>query len=168
MQTLSIMRRNSTSKKHIIPLGTILFLILYQILTSLYVYLTPLVGLFFCYLIFNKEEERKTRIDLAFPRYMVFLYLIFADLSKGFYLFSSVIFFYIFYNLFVEWLQTSFKCKNCVIVAYVVSGYLGIFGLNNLLAYILNENFFTFGWEYGLYIFSDVLLAIIVFRDKII
>ncbi len=162
------MRRDSISKKNIISFKGFIFLIIYQILTSLYVYLTPLIGASFCYLVLNKERERNTHIDLTSYRYLVLSYLVFADLNKGFYLFSGVIFFYLFYYIFAEWLQTSFKCKNCVIIAYVASGYFGIFGINNLLAYMLNETFFSFGWEYGVYIISDIVISIVMLKDKML
>ncbi len=133
---------------------------------SLYIYLTPLIGVVFCYLVLNMEKERRTHRDLAASRYLAILYLIYVDLNKGFYLFSGVLFFYLFHFLFAEWFQTSFKCKNCVIVAYVISGYLGIFGTNNLLAYMSNEHFFEFGWEYGLYMISDIIISMIVFKER--
>lgn len=161
------MRRNSTYKKSVISFWWIVFLVIYQIMTSLYMYLTPLIGFFFCYLIFIYEEEEKTHDEDIWLKYLVFAYLVFADLNKGYYLFSSIIFFYIFKYVFAEWLRISFKCKNCIIVAFVIFAYIGIFGTNNLIAYILNKEFFTFGFEYGLYIFFDCMIAIVFFRDKL-
>lgn len=74
----------------------------------------------------------------------------------------------LFYTLLVDWMQTAFKCKNCILVAFVTSGYLGVYGMNNLLAYVMNESFFVIGWEYALYIACDSLIAAIVFRDRML
>lgn len=167
MQTFSNMRRNSTNQKSIIPIKWVLFLILYQMATSLYPYLTPLIGFTFCYLLFLSEDEEKTREEDTLKKYLAYGYLVFANLNKGFFLFSGLLTFFLFYHLLSEWISTSFKCKNCIIFAFVASGYLGIFGINNLLAYMLNQEFFTFGWEYGLYIICDFFIALIFFRDRL-
>lgn len=162
------MRRNSTNKNDIIPFSWAVFLIIYQMATPLYTFLSPLIGFMLCYLIFLKDEQEKTHEGDSFKTYLAFAYLVYIDLNKGFYLFSGVIFFSLFYRIFAEWLQTSFKCKNCIIITYVASGYVGVYGINNLIAYTLNESFFSFGWEYGLYIVFDSIIAMLVFRDKLL
>ena len=162
------MRRDRSHKTSLSYLWLTLGLIIYQISTSLYTFLTPLMGLFFCYVILLKDDEEKTKEDRPLESYLAFGYLIFAELNKGFYLFSTIIFFMIFYAVMVDWMRTAFKCKNCILVAFVASGYFGIYGMNNLLAYVMNESFFVIGWEYGLYILCDSLIAIIVFRDRLL
>lgn len=162
------MRRNSTYKNNVIPFSWVLFLILYQFLSTIYIFLTPLIGFMICYLIFLKIDHEREIEEYSLNAYLSFAYLVFIVLNKGFYLFSGIIFLSFFHRIFVEWLQTSFRCKNCVIIAYVVAGYLGVYGTNNLIAYILNEEFFIFGWEYGLYMFLDSIIAIVVFKDRIL
>lgn len=162
------MRRDSTYHRNVIPFGWIFFLVIYQVASSLYVYLTPLIGFFFCYLILVINEEEKTHIEQSGTKYLLIAYLVFADLNRGFYLFSGVIFFYLYYYMFAEWMKTVFKCKNCILIAFVISSYLGIYGFNNLLAYVLNESLFNLGWEYGVYIVSDCIITMIVFRDELL
>ncbi|MBE0496568.1 MAG: hypothetical protein IBX45_09180 [Campylobacterales bacterium] len=142
-------------------------LVLYQIATSLYPLLSPLIGFFFCYALLLKEEEEKTMKEYFWERNAIFGYLIFTELSKGFYLFSTLIFFFLFYTLVVDWMKSAFKCRPCILVAFVASGYLGVLATNNLFAYILNEAFFMLGWEYLIYIIFDAFVAIIVFRDRL-
>ncbi len=168
MQTLSSMRRNSTYKKNLIPFRWIVFFIVYQLLASLFIYLTPLIGFMFCYLIFAREQQEIEHEEDSLMLYLSFAYLIFIDVNKGFYLFSGLIFFALFYRIFTVWLETSFKCKNCIIFVYVAVGYIGIYGINNLIAYALNQQLFNLGWEYAWYIFSDFIIAVVVFRDKIL
>jgi hypothetical protein len=143
-------------------------LLLYQTATSLYPMLTPLIGLFFCYAVLLKEEEERTMKEFVAERYFVFGYLIFAELNKGFYLFSTLVFFLFFYHVVVDWMKSAFKCRPCILIAFVASGYLGVYLTNNLMAYIMNEDFFILGWEYGAYIAMDALLAIVLLRDRIL
>lgn len=168
MQVFSSMRRNSTYKKSVIPIRWMIFLVIYQMATSLYTFLTPLIGFMFCFLILTKDEELKTHDEHTLKRYLGYAYLMFAVLNKGFYLLSGVAFLYFFYHLFAEWMKTTFKCKNCTLLAYVVFGYIGIYGTNNLLAYMFNQPFFAFDWEYGVYMASDFLLTLVFFRDRIL
>ncbi len=154
-------------KKSFISFKWVFFLILYQIIASLYTIFSPLIGFMFCYLIFLTDDELKTHQEDEAKKYLAFLYLIFIELNKGFYLFSGMISFFIFYYLLSEWINTSVKCKNCIIFVFVCSGYLSIFGLNNLLAYILNEDFFILGYEYVLYCIFDFFLATIYYKDRL-
>ncbi len=164
----SVIGASAFKKKNTLTFSWVLFLIIYQMLTPIYVLFSPLIGFMACYLFFLKSDQERAHEDNSSKTYLSFAYFIFIILNKGFYLFSGIIFFSFFYRIFVEWLQTSFKCKNCIILVYVASSYAGIYGLNNLLAYALNESFFRFGWEYGWYIFIDFVIAVLVFRDKII
>ncbi len=154
-------------KKNQISFIWIIFLVTYQMVTSLYPFLSPLIGFIFCYLIFFIDDENKTNEEDEVGKYLAFLYLVFINLNKGFYLFSGIISFMIFYYLFFEWISTSIKCKNCVIFIYVASGYVSIFGINNLIAYTLNEDFFTFGYEYGVFILFDFFLSVIYYKDRL-
>ncbi|MBS9778780.1 MAG: hypothetical protein KGV58_00555 [Campylobacteraceae bacterium] len=161
-------KRINSNRSELISFRWALFLVLYQALTPIYIFLTPLIGFMSCYLFFLKSDQERAHDDFSTNMYLAFFYLIFIVLNKGFYLFSGIIFFSLFYRIFVDWIQTSFKCKNCIIVTYVVCGYVGIFGVNNLLAYILNDIFFDFGWEYILYMFLDSMIAMLIFRDRLI
>ena len=162
------MRRDRSDKKSINYLWLGVGLVIYQISTSLYTYLTPLLGLFFCYVILLKDDEERTKEERPLEWYLAFSYIIFIELNKGFYLFSSIIFFMLFYTIMVDWMRTAFKCKNCILIAFITSGYLGIYGMNNLLAYVMNESFFVIGWEYALYIACDSIIAAIIFRDRML
>jgi len=167
MQVFSGMRRDRAhlfSLKNGVLVG---FLVVYQVAASLYPFFSPLIGLFFAYALLPKEEEEKTMKERFVERNFVFLYLIFAELSKGFYLFSILIFFFLFYNLVVDWMKNAFKCRPCILVAFVASGYLGLYATNNLLAYVMDEHFFVIGWEYGWYILFDTVVAVVLFRDRL-
>lgn len=162
------MRRDRT---HLFSLKTLLLigaLVLYQFGTSLYPYLSPLLGIFFAYAIILKKQEEKTLKVDSLQRYFVLFYVVLIELNKGFYLFSTLIFFLFFYTMVVDWIKHAFKCRPCILAIFVASGYIGIYLTNNLLAYIMNIPFYPFSWEYGLYIVIDTIIAIVLFRDRML
>ncbi len=162
------MRRNSTHKTSVVSIRWIIFLVLYQVASALYVFISPLIGFMFCYLSFLTSDEQRTHEEDEVKKYLAYSYMVFINLNKGFYLFSGVITFLLFYYLLHEWINNSIKCKNCIIFAFVSIGYVGIFGMNNLLAYVLNNEFFHFGYEYFLYILFDFVVAVVYYRDRLI
>lgn len=162
------MRRN---RAHLFSLKTLFLisaLVLYQFSTSLYPFLSPLLGLFFCYAIILKEWEVKTLKADSLQRYFILSYVVLVELNKGFYLFSTLIFFLFFYAMVVDWMKHVFKCRPCILAIFVASGYVGVYLTNNLLAYIMNAPFYSLSWEYGLYILTDTIIAIVLFRDRIL
>jgi len=156
------MRRSSTEQNYLRFILICLSLVLYQILSSLYTFLPLFVGLFFTYIVINFENE-----DSKIYIYLSFLYLTVYDLDKGFYLFSSSLFLFIFYYLFVDKIRNFFSCNNCIIAIYVVSAYLGHSLLNSFIAYILNQDMPSFSQEYFYYIVLDIILAIVLFKGKV-
>ncbi len=162
MQTLSGMRRNSSNTDYIRLLFLILFFGVLQILSSSFVFFPTFAGVFFCYIVVNIENEEN-----FIYVFLSFLYLGFYELNKGFYLFSSLIFFILFYEFFLERIRSSFTCKSCIIVLYVASYYFGMFFINTLIAYILNMEFPAFSMEYFYYIAFDFVISTILFRTKV-
>ncbi len=156
------MRRNSTNQNHLRLTLICLFLVFYQVLSSLYTFLPLFVGVFFAYIVIN-FKDKKHRLYV----YLSFIYLSIYDLDKGFYLFSSILFFMIFYYLFVNKIRNILTCRSCIIIIYVASAYLGHFLLNSFIAYILQQDAPTFLLQaYLYYILIDVILAIIILRSK--
>ena len=156
------MRRSSTDNQYIKEILFSLFLVFNQIMTSVYTFLPLFIGVFFAYIIINYEDEKKKNYI-----YLTFIYLSIFDLNKGFYLFSSLLLFYIFYNLFVYRIRNFFTCSNCIIGIYVIVAYLGHFTLNLFISYILNSDGPIFLENYFYYIIIDTIIAIILFKGKV-
>ncbi len=162
MQTFSGMRRNS-SDSHYIKLFLLVILFgLLQILSSSFIFFPTFASVFFVYIILNIDNEEKL-LYIFFS----FLYLSFYELNKGFYLFSSLIFFIIFYTVFVDKIRSSFTCKNCIIAIYIISFYLGEYFVNVMISYILNRDFPTLSTEYLYYIAFDFVVSVILFRNSV-
>ncbi len=137
-------------------------LVLIQIFSSMYQFFPTFVGVFFCYILLEIDKKEK-----FFYVFLSFLYLSFYELNKGFFLFSYVILFMLFYYLFAERIKGYFTCKNCVIFIYVFVAYIGHFFLNELIAYALHEPHPSFSMEYFYYIGFDFIVCSILFRTKV-
>jgi hypothetical protein len=138
----------------------VLALALYQIFSSIYVFLSPLVGFFFVYIVKNFKYNN-------LEVYLVFLYLCFFELNQGFYLFSIALMFAIFYNFLKPRIEAVFENGLWIIVITVTSAYLGLFFINTFLAYLFNDEFFYFGIAYFFYIVIDAgLSALFLKHDR--
>ena len=60
------------------------------------------------------------------------------------------------------------KWRNCLLAIFVASGYAMTFLVNNLIAYMENGSFLSFGIEYFFYIVTETILAIILFKDRVV
>lgn len=152
------MRRNSTHTNYLKLFLFALFLVFLQILSNTFLFMPTFVGVFFAYIILNQDREEN-----FFYVLLSFAYLSFYELNKGFFLFSYVVLFLIYYQFFDEKIRNYFKCKNCIIFVYIVVAYVGDFFINALFAYILNEHFPNFSSEYLYYIAFDFIVAMVWF-----
>ena len=159
VQTFSSMRRNSIDQNYIGLLSFAVLLYAAQTLSSLYTFIPSLAGFLFCYLIlFFKNDAHKL------PVFMTFVYLSLYDINKGFYLFSYLILFFLFYRFSVENIEQKTSCQNCVLALYVCVGYIGHFLINACLAYFFNTPFPYFTNHYFYLIGIDALLAFVFLR----
>jgi hypothetical protein len=157
MQTFSDMRRNSSYSRYLKLFTIAMVLILYQIFSSVYVFLSPLVGFFFVYIVKNFKYNN---LEI----YLVFLYLCFFELNQGFYLFSIMLLFAIFYNLLKPRIEAIFENRLWIVIITVASAYLGMLLINTFLAYLFNDEFFYFGIAYFFYIIIDSILSALLIR----
>jgi len=130
-------------------------------MTSIYTFLPLFAGVLFVYIIVNYDNEKKKNYI-----YLILIFLCFYDLNKGFYLFSYVLLFFVFYNVFVERIRSFLSCNSCIIVIYVVVAYLGHYVVNLFVSYILNNAAPIFSLDYVYYMVIDSLLAIALFKGK--
>ena len=160
MQTFSNMRRNSADQNYLNLFWISGWLLLGLVMSSLYPLIPPFVGVVFCYLVihFNRREGNAMAIFLGF------LYLCVYDLTKGFYLFSYLILFAVFYKFAIYKIQNIITCNNCILAAYVTIAYLGHFFLNAFFAYLDNESFPYFSNYYFYYIAIDSILSFMFFK----
>lgn len=144
-----------------------IFLICYQILTSMFMYLPILYGVFFCYMFFLLEEKQKNLNKLDFRWYFSLFFLLFTDITHNFYLFSSWGAFLVFYYTCADWIKTNFKIGKLILPIFVLFTYVLIFMFDVVFSYMGNENLKFFGLSYIYSIIIEGFFSYIFFKDKI-
>ncbi len=142
-------------------------LIFYQILSSVYYWLPPLFGVFFCYMIILLKEKEKTLNALDFRWYFSLFYILLIDIIHGFYIFSSWIAFFVFYHIFVDWFQSKLKLGRYLLVIFTLCAYIFLYVFDVFLAYLDNQPILTFGFEYIWFCILEALLSFVIFKGKI-
>ena len=125
------MQRSITNKKPVkSSLVYILLFVIYESLSSIYLFLPPLFGLLFVLLInaLNKDDA----ISVLF----LVLALVIYEAEKGYILFSSVIYLIIAYKFILPKLTQNFNCFSCVKFSYILIAYIGFFMFNTLFSSI--------------------------------
>lgn len=144
-----------------------LSLIFYQVLSSVYYWMPPLFGVFFCYMIVLLKEKERTLNKLDFRWYFSLFYLLLIDVIHGFYLFSSWIAFFIFYHFFVDWFKSKLKLGHYLFVIFTFCAYIFIYLFDVFLAYLDNNEILKFGIEYLWFFTVEALISFIIFKGKI-
>ncbi len=144
-----------------------LFFIFYQILSSILIFLPPFYGIFFCYAFYLLEQSERTLQKLDFRWYFCLAFLLFADITHNFFIFSSWIAFFIFYYACADWIKTNFKIGKLIASVFVLCSYGFIFILDMVFSYMSNQNVHFFGVENLISICIEALIAYVFFKDKI-
>ncbi len=151
------MRRNSINYRVVNPTYILFILaLIYGLVSSIYYYLTPLIGLSFYYLIEHFDDE-----EYYLPNFLIFIYISYIEINRGLFLFSFVIFFFIFYQLTMKLIKESIICKWCQTVLYITLTYLGYYFFNLFLANTFGLEVPSIGWAYVVFIITDIFLAMI-------
>lgn len=150
------MQRSIFNYRPLVSILLVVGLFFYESITSLFTYITPLSGLIFVYLINNIEKKDKSLINI-----ILFIYLSYFELDRGFFLFSSVILFFTYYNLFHKELSRSIICHNCLQIIYIFIYYIGFYILNLFAALIFNLDLPKFDITYIIYIITDTILVLL-------
>ncbi|TXE81559.1 hypothetical protein FPD46_04515 [Campylobacter peloridis] len=144
-----------------------LSLIFYQVLSSVYYWLPPLFGIFFCYMIILLKEKEKTLNKLDFRWYFSLFYILFIDIIHGFYLFSSWIAFFVFYHVFADWFSNKLKFGDYLLMVYTLCAYIFIYIFDVFLAYLDNSAIIKFGIEYLWFIAFEAVFGFIIFKGRV-
>ena len=151
------MRRNSFNHRVVNP-TYILFgiALLYGVLSPMFYYASPLLGLAFYYLSIHFEDE-----DYYLENLFIFIYITIIEIDRGLFLFSFLLFFLISYNL-SKAVKESIICKWCVQVIFVIFGYAGYYLTNIFLSNIFNFESISLDWNYLIFILTDIFLVFVL------
>ena len=113
--------------------------VLYEMLSTAFIYLPPLIGVFFSYLILSKSDAQRSLSGLAGYWYLAFAFLLFAEQLNGFTFLSSVVVFFVFYYIMHDWLIINVRNQFFMFVMFNFSAYFGMFFISNLFLYIVDS-----------------------------
>ncbi len=115
------MQRSIINKNPLIAILYFLLFFLYESLTSIYLFLPPLLA--FLFVLFTKAIKDD---DLFFSIY-IGVFLIIFEADKGYLSFSSIIYFLLIYKFILPKIVQNFSCSFCINIVYVVLSYLGFY-----------------------------------------
>lgn len=125
------MQRSITHKKPIRDsLFYIILYIIYEGLSTIYLFLPPLFGVLFVLLVYALNKEDTLSILL-----ITFCLVIF-EADKGYILFSSIIYFILAYKFILPKIIQGSNCTSCINMSSVILAYIGFYLFNALLANI--------------------------------
>lgn len=118
--------------------------VLYEMLSTAFIYLPPLIGVFFSYLILSKSDAQRSLSGLAGYWYLAFAFLLFAEQLNGFTFLSSVVVFFVFYYIMQDWLIINVKSQFFMFAMFNFSAYFGMFFISNLFLYIVDSQLLSY------------------------
>ena len=152
------MQRNSIYKTNLKYFFIFLLLIVYESLTSIYLYFSPLYGVAFYFIVKHiYSKEYLFRVVLAF------LYIFVVEIDKGFIPLSFLLFFAIYYFFIIDKIERFFNEKNYKIFFHILNAYIGYYLVNLILAYLFDFELPSFDIKYFLYIVTDFLIVAVLF-----
>ena len=151
------MRRNSTHHHPLIPYLLFIAAILYESLASMTLFMSPLLGVGFYYIIHYVYDERRYTHFI-----LIFMYALYVEFNRGLIPLSFLFFTLIFYKLFFGSIKRHMHCQVCLVFSYITIGYLGYYVFNLFLAYLFNMDLPYFGISYLTFIVSDIFLTLVL------
>lgn len=162
------MQRNSLNPQSLRFNLFCIFIVIYEIFSITTTFLPPLIGIFFTYLVILKDEIDRTLGTKDKRWYLSFAFLIFAEQLNGFEFCSVVLAWIFFYYFMNDWLKTNIKWKKLLITIYIFSGYIFTLAMSNIVLYVLNQPRMKLDYEYLLYAIIESLIALVIFRGRIL
>ena len=115
------MQRNITHQKPLIPFLYVILFIIYGSLSSIYLFLPPLLSV-----LFVLYSNALVRNDFVFIMVVSFCLVVFES-NMNYPLFSSVIYFTLIYKFVMPKIIQNFSCNSCIKISYVLLAYIGYY-----------------------------------------
>jgi len=150
------MQRSISDQKSLTLFIYIIVFIIYSSLSSIYPSLPPLFSLLF--IMFSRALDRK---EILYTVVVSFLLIIF-EANFGYFLFSSIIYFYLVQRFFIPKLIQNFSCPLCIKISYVLLAYIGYFLFLTLISSIFLLPVPTINYYIIYYIIIEFFLVAIL------
>ncbi len=125
------MQRSITYKNPLAPLLYVALFALYSSLSSIYLFLPPLLAvLFIVYANALKKEDFSLVVFIG-------ICLVIVEANNDYPLFSTIMYFTLAYKFIMPKIEQNFNCNSCVKISYSLLGYIGYY----LFLLILSEIF---------------------------
>jgi len=124
------MQRSITYQKPIVSLLLFLVFILYESLSSIYIFLPPMLAVLL--LLFVKALQNRDIILLISVSSLLLIF----EADRGYHAFSILIYFLLLYKYILPALVQNISCKGCIKLLYVLFAYIGLYLFSYLLSMI--------------------------------
>ena len=146
------MQRSISHQRSLSPFFYTLIFIVYIGLSSIYLFLPPLLAVL--YVLFSNALDENDTLLISVLSFCLVVF----EAEKSYLLFSSIIYFLILYKFIIPKLQQVTSCKSCIKFLTVVGVYLGYYMFSVLLS-----NVFLFPMpEINYYIIYYILFEFLV------
>lgn len=148
------MQRNRTHKTSII--GTLVYLplfVVYAALSMHYLFLPPLLGVLYFYFIHALDREN----SMIF--FQITAMLLIYETARGYWIFSTLIFFIISYFLLLPTVRSAVSCRSCRNALIVIYAYLGLWGFQYAMAQMFAFETPMLDINILIYLIAEILLV---------
>ena len=115
------MQRSISHQKPLVPFIYIILFVVYGSLSSIYLFLPPLLAVLF--VLFSNAMKREDLLMLI----LVSICLLMFEANKGYMVFSSIVYFALVYKFVMPKIIQNFSCSSCIKISYVLLAYLGYY-----------------------------------------
>ena len=147
------MQRSIAYPYYIKAFSLFVLYLLYESLSTIYLFLPPLLGVLFFYFIRALDKQDISLLLL------VTLMLLLYEADKGYLLFSSLVYFTFVYKFILPRLQQMIECKRCMLFIYVCFAYIGFWVFTLLLQQVLWMELPTLDWHVLWYIVFEFFVV---------
>ena len=131
-----------------------MLLLVYEVLSSIYLWLPPLLGLAFLLFVYAVE---KMRLELLI---LTLAYLLVFEADREFLLFSTLFFFTIAYRLGLLKLRLIVSCEKCLKYISIALAYLGFWLFSFIVNQIIWIDLPEFDWHIFYYIAIEAFVVL--------
>ncbi|OHD93855.1 MAG: hypothetical protein A2019_00235 [Sulfurimonas sp. GWF2_37_8] len=122
------MQRSIINQKPVTLAFYIIFFIIYESISNIYLILPPLFGVLFVFFM------RKVKQDNALFVFSIAFCLMVYEADKGYLAFSSIVYFSLLYKFVIPKIVKNFGCESCIRFTYILLAYVGFYLFSSLIA----------------------------------
>ena len=147
------MQRSITYPFYLKAIGLFLLFVVYESMSSIYLFLPPLLGVIFFYFIRALDKQ-----NIALLLLVVTLALVY-EAEKGYLLLSSLVYFSFIYKFVLPKLRQVIECRRCMDMLYILLAYIGFWLFTLLMQKIFWVELASMDWYVVWYILAEFMVV---------